>query len=330
MGRIDFTSISRDGLAWLESAAFQRERWLLHAFSTRRGGASAKPAAGLNLGFTGRDTRARVETNRRRFLRALGARGYSLASLRQIHSAHVFYVTREASGELKYRPSGLPRGAAVPDGPPAGDALVTDQPGILLTVRVADCLPVLLADPGHRVVAAVHAGWRGALARVISKTAGEMRRLFGSDPRKCLAALGPSIRACCYEVGEEVVETFAGRFARAEIFFRRAAPLTAALEDRYPLLFLSARPPGHEPARRRVAFLDLVAVAREELLDAGFLPRRIHVADFCTACRTDLFFSHRKEGQDTGRLMGVMGIRPEARQGRSARGGRRVLHARQA
>ena len=187
---------------------------------------------------------------------------------------------------------------------------MTAEPGLLLSIRIADCLPVLLVDPQRRVVAAVHAGWRGALARVIEKAVGDMRWAFGSDPQELIAALGPSIRACCYQVGEEVVQSFRGSFAHAGRFFRPLPKRPHAATDRYSILFLSSYPPGHAPEHIPAARLDLIAVAQDQLSSAGVKPAHVHVADFCTACRSDLFFSHRKEGADTGRQAAVIGIRP--------------------
>jgi YfiH family protein len=313
LGRQAFKIVSSGGLAWLESLRLSKLPWLVHAFSTRRGGRSRSPCAGLNLGFTEWDRRKQVELNRRRFLTQIDAPGFALASLRQIHSALAFVVARDGAGQLKYRPSGVALADRAATGPPAGDGLMTAEAGILLTVRIADCLPVLLVDTERRVVAAVHAGWRGALARVIEKAVGDMRRVFGSDPRRLIAALGPSIRACCYEVGEEVVEAFHGRFARAGQFFRMPPPRPEAATDHRSIPFLSAYPPGHAPEHVPVAHLDLVAVALDQLSTAGVNLSNALVADYCTACRTDLFFSHRKEGGRTGRQMAVIGIRPGKR-----------------
>jgi len=146
----------------------------------------------------------------------------------------------------------------------------------------------------------------------VEKTAGVMRRLFDSDPKRVVAALGPSIRACCYEVGEEVVSAFSGVFVNGEKFFRytvreHSSGVPAA---RSPILPLSSPPPGHGPEAHLVPHLDLVAAVRDQLQRAGIRPSNVLVADACTACRTDLFFSHRKEGKGTGRTMAVIGIRP--------------------
>jgi hypothetical protein len=287
----------------------------LHAFSTRRGGLSNAPTAGLNLGFTEPDIRAQVEENRKRFFENLGASRFSLATVRQVHSAQVYLAARGVSGKLEYHLCGHPAPEPACDRPPAGDALLTNQPGILLSVRTADCLPILLADARRRAVAAIHAGWRGALKRIVEKTVGEMRRLFASRPGDLLAGLGPSIRACCYEVGEEVVEAFCGQFVHGETFFHKMLPAhpSAARREQNPHLFPSSAPPGHGSEAARTAHFDLVAVAREQLLSAGLCASSIQVTDACTSCRTDLFYSHRKEGSRTGRMMAVIGIQPRVR-----------------
>ena len=179
-------------------------------------------------------------------------------------------------------------------------------------MRVADCFPILLVDPRRRAVAAVHAGWRGTLARIAEKTVGVMRQIFESNPGDLRAAVGPGIGACCFEVGEEVVAAICGRFVKGEQYIRVPPPRVPAdtLAAKYPLLFLSKRPPGHLDDRSPAAHLDLVAATKDQLQSAGLRASNIHAAEFCTACRTDLFFSHRKEGARTGRMMAVIGIRP--------------------
>lgn len=309
-----FTFVSRRGLSWLECSRLSKLPWLVHAFSTRRGGAGKGPAAGLDLGLVPPDesaAAASLRENRRRFFERLGTRDFSLAEVRQVHSAVIYQVAFGSSGKLVYYPSGLP--LPLPGRHrPKGDALLTAEPGLLLCARSADCLQILLVDTRHRAVAAVHAGWRGALARVVEKTVQEVRRLFGSQPRDLVAAIGPSIRACCYEVGEEVLDAFCGGFPNGEKFFRKPERKDFAragtLADRAS--FLANHSPAHSPPRQSTAHLDLVAVARDQLRSAGMPPSNIEAAPFCTACRTDLFFSHRKEGSRTGRMMAVIGIRP--------------------
>ena len=309
--RQPFKIVSHGELAWLESQQLSTLPWLVHAFSTRRGGVSRAPCAGLNLGFTASDQRDRVEDNRRHFFSRLAGNDFELASVRQVHSSHSFVVTRHASGQADYQLPGS-ESQALPADPPAGDGMVTAEPGLLLTIRIADCMPLLLVDPRQRVVAAVHAGWRGALARILEKAVGDMRRAFTCDPGKLIVALGPSIRACCYDVGEEVVDAFHGSFAQADSFFQKLPNAPEARSDRHTILFLTDYPPGHAPEHAPAARLDLAAVARHQLASAGVDPANISVADYCTSCRTDLFFSHRREGGGTGRQVAAIGIKPSS------------------
>lgn len=311
MAQQGFKTVARGGLKHIEASRLAGEKWLLHGFSTRINGLSRSPAAGLNLGFIEGDQRKNVERNRERFLRALGAGKYPLAELDQIHSTIVYEVVRGKRGKLEYRPSGYAKPPGSRSGRPTGDALLTREAGVLLSVRAADCMPVLLADPRQRAVAAIHAGWRGALAGAVEKTVGEMVRIFGSRPADLLAAVGPSIRACCYQVGDEVVNAFCGRFPDSENFFQPAPHdrVEEEISRRFPLLFLSRRPPGHGPESEPAMHLNLAAVARHQLQRAGLSKAKIQVTDLCTACRTDLFFSHRKKNGRTGRMMAVIGIR---------------------
>jgi polyphenol oxidase len=320
--------VSRNGLTWLESIALSRFRWLAHGFSTRLGPPSADPGADpqrhneFNLGLTAGAQPRLVEQNRRLFAATLGE-FQVIASLHQIHSALVYQVASTASGRaedvhllLDYRPGGWPlpptrqdgyNNEAALDKDPPGDALVTGETGVLLTVRVADCLPVLIADRRLRLVAAIHAGWRGALARIVEKTVGEMHRIFNSKPGDLVASLGPCIGPCCYEVGDEVVEAFTGRFAGAGSFLHKP-PETDKLPDRYAVLFYHQAPPGHKRPRSKM-HLDLAAAARAQLIAAGLEPSAIHGTSYCTACRGDLFFSHRRDGARAGRMMAAIGLR---------------------
>jgi purine-nucleoside/S-methyl-5'-thioadenosine phosphorylase / adenosine deaminase len=307
-----FRLISKGGLKWLACAAWGRESWAVHAFSTRLGTRGGALARGLNLGYTPGESRARVERNRAAFFKTIGARDFELAEIHQVHSTLIYRVRRGKHGAIEYLPSGYPAGEG--QGPPQGDALMTDEPGILLAVRTADCVPVLLLDSKRRAVAAIHAGWKGMLGGIVEKTAGEMRRQFGSRPGDIFAAVGPSIGACCYEVGEEVAEHFRGGFADGECFvvspeLEEDSGGSAQKRAPYPPPFLSKAPPGHGPDPAPRPHLDLVAAARYQLLRAGVLSSRIAVAGLCTATRTDLFFSYRKEGNHTGRMMAVIGIR---------------------
>jgi YfiH family protein len=284
------------GVELLESPLLAGLPWLAHGFSSRWGGVSQAYGGGtLNLAVTKEDSRTAVERNRELLLASLDAPGgggsWHLVTLRQIHSSIVW----QAEG------NGSDGGSRV------GDGLVTERPGVLLGIKTADCLPVLLADVGRRAVGAFHAGWRGTAARIVEKGVGEMRRRFGTDPRDIRAAIGPGIHACCYEVGEEVRDVFQSQFPYWDALFTEPAS-DDEIRRKYPLLFLNMRAPGHgEPPSK--LHLDLVEANRRQLLAAGVLEKHINVFSLCTACRTDLLFSHRAEQGKTGRMLAVIGIR---------------------
>jgi polyphenol oxidase len=281
------------GLQIVESRALAKLPWLVHGFSTRPGGESVlKDARVLNLGYTDWDERAHVAANRAKFSSAISARGMFLIALRQFHS-DVIHIATSTDGE-----------------PPKADATVTRTAGLLLGVQTADCVPILLADTRLRVVAAIHAGWRGTLARIAVKTLGRMRMEFGTRPRDVVAALGPAIRRCCYEVGSDVARSFAAQFPAAAEWFDGPFDQLAYGEDPLWLPWLTMMPPGHVPPPPRTQ-LDLRASNRWQLIDAGVPQSQIDVSDLCTACRTDLLFSYRREGAGTGRMMAMIGIRKE-------------------
>jgi YfiH family protein len=303
-----FSIKSRGGLKWLEASNLNRFPWVIQAFSTRVGSATRVSPKGLDLRHADLSPGSSQGKNRRKFLRVLGAESFALSSVHQIHSAEIL-VVEDAHGHLNYLPSGYRYNLAVNGRRISGDGLLTALPGILLTVRTADCIPILLLDSRRRIVGAIHAGWRGALKRIVEKTIGEMRRIFGSRPQDLFVALGPSIRACCYEVGDEVVDAFCGTFVNGEDFFQKISGSGERHVTVSGMSFLSMAPPGHASRKGSHFRLDLVAVVKSQLKSAGVPHTRIQVADFCTSCRTDLFFSYRKEGSSTGRMMAVIGIR---------------------
>ncbi|HYL83511.1 MAG TPA: peptidoglycan editing factor PgeF [Candidatus Angelobacter sp.] len=284
-----WTEHSAGGLRILQAAAFARIPWLVHGFSTRPGGVSDLDGEKvLNLGFAEWDTRENVSENRRRFQSALAAEDSTLVALKQIHSDVVQCF--EAS----------------PNHPCRGDASATNRAGLLLGVHTADCVPILMVDPKKRAVAAVHAGWRGTLQRIVTKAIGKMSMQFGTKPSDLLAAIGPAIGGCCYEVGTEVAIEFHSQFSNASEWFDELR----TGDEPNPLQWLNMAPPGHQPPPKNV-LLDLRKANREKLLEAGLREQNIFSSDLCTACRRDLLFSYRKEGPRTGRLMAVIGITPE-------------------
>jgi polyphenol oxidase len=283
----------------LRNRPLARIPWLCHGFSTRLGGVSRVYGGhALNLGFTPPDGRSAVERNRAAFLGKLGAlrsgRRWPLITLRQLHSDWIHCVTDVPPQQL------------------AGDGLISATPGLLLAIQTADCLPIILIDTKRRAVGAFHAGWRGTLLRIAEKGVGEMRGCFGSQGRDLKAAIGPAIHGCCYQVGSEVREQFESQFAYATQLFREIKESEPSRE-KYPLLFLSARSPGHSPLPHKL-FLDLVEANRRQLMAAGVPANHISASRLCTSCRNDLLFSHRAEKGASGRMMGVVGIRPSRQQ----------------
>jgi YfiH family protein len=217
-----------------------------------------------------------------------GKKLWPLVTIRQIHSDLIHCVDEP------------------PKKPLVGDGLITCMPGILLAIQTADCLPVILVDTKQRAVGVFHAGWRGTVKRIVEKGVGEMRRWFGTVPKDIKAAIGPGIHACCYDVGAEVRQQFESQFAYAEDLFRETKE-SDPVREKYPLLFLSARAPGHSELPTKI-FLDLVEANRSQLIDADVSPKNISASPLCTACRLDLLFSYRAEKGVTGRMMGVAGI----------------------
>lgn len=270
--------------------------WLLHGFSTRLGGVSRAFALDnrhgeLNLGFTPSDEAGNVEKNRERLIRAVAgrAKNVSLVTLKQIHSS----LIREVEG--------------VPAATLKGDALLTRRAGLLLGIQTADCVPVLVADMRLRVVAAFHAGWRGTLARIVENGIGRMRAELGSRMRDLTAAIGPAIGQCCYAVGEDLRFEFESQFAYADSLFREVYD-SDPIREKYPMLFLTARAPGHSNIGPGL-HLDLAEANRRQLLDAGVAEKAIHLLDVCTACHPKQFFSHRAQQGFTGRMMSVIGVK---------------------
>jgi hypothetical protein len=283
----DWTERTQRGVVAVQAAAFNKLPWLVHGFSTRPGGVSEVDGEKvLNLGAVEWDKRENVEENRKRFQSTVGASDLDFVSLHQIHSDVVRIFDATPGKQCK------------------GDALATKRAGLLLGVRTADCSPVLVVDPKKRVVAAIHAGWRGTLARIVAKTIGQMQMEFGSEPKDLLAAIGPTIGGCCYEVGTEVAADFSAKFSNASEFFDELR----TGDEPNPLQWLNMMPPGHQPPPKKV-LLDLKKANRLQLLEAGVREGNIFVSELCTSCDVGRLFSYRKEGATSGRLLAVVGMR---------------------
>lgn len=249
-----------------------------NAFSTRPGGVSSLPSDDLNLVYRD-DTKDNVNENRRRFLEALGRSSAPLITARQTHSDKITMIEDKVSAMKEE---------------PLSDALISDRPDIFVGIKTADCLPVLIGDPKTGFFAAIHAGWRGTLQRIVEKTVNKMVSEQKINASNCLAALGPAACGKCYEVGKDVADSFKQEFPGAD-------------------QFLSLNP------RSGKFHLDSQGANRLQLISCGLQEGRIFSAPRCTMEENDLFFSFRKEGQPVaggqprpmGRQLAVIGHFPE-------------------
>lgn len=255
------------------------------AFTTRRGGVSRGHLAQCNLGLAVGDDPEAVLANRRLALDGVGLPLASVVAAEQVHGDRVARVGRSEAGR-----GATARETAIP----GVDALITDEARLTLMIGCADCVPVYLLAPERPAIGLAHAGWRGTVGRIAAKTVRAMTEAFGSRPEAMLAAVGPSIGPCCYEVDEPV----AGPVRRA---FGQAADGLLIPQDR--------------PGRWR---LDLWEANRLTLLGAGLRPENIGVAGLCTACHQDRFFSHRASDGRAGRMAALLALRPEGGSGAGA------------
>lgn len=240
---------------------------VIQAVFTRKGGVSPKPWATLNLGGTVGDSRENVIENRRRIFEALGIEVASIFDVWQVHSDRVLFSD-------KPRPLDQPHEKA--------DAIVTNNPSVTLFMRFADCVPVLLYDPVHRVIGLIHAGWKGTVQKIASKTVRFMMENFGTKPVDILAGIGPSIGVDHYiireDVAREVQESFGGK----------AGQILQATNG--------------------VIHFDLWSANEILLREVGV--KSIQVAQQCTACDLERWFSHRAEQGNTGRFAALIKLKP--------------------
>lgn len=257
----------RDGIKVLVCKPLE-DAGFVNGFSTRVGGVSDFPKDSLNLAGFDEDSAENIYENRRRFLNVFDGQ-FALATAWQVHSDGVKIVRTDEdirNSEERF------------------DALVSDRKGTLVGVKTADCVPILLADPATGSFGAVHAGWKGTAAGIVTRAIEKLASEFGAKAENLVAAIGPSASCDNYEVGSDVIERFRASFANHEKYF-------------------SATSPGH-------ALVDLKSANRDLLISAGVDPANISVTSLCTMVRTDLFFSYRVEKKEfgkTGRLLSVIG-----------------------
>ncbi|WP_270172177.1 peptidoglycan editing factor PgeF [Paenibacillus sp. SYP-B4298] len=263
------------------SAWMGRYKGLTAGFTGRAGGYSGAPWSTLNMGLHVGDEPSDVVRNREAVSKALGWQPEAWTCAEQVHGAAVHVVTAGERG----------RGRAVREDAVAdADALITNEPDILLASLYADCVPLYFYDPVRRVVGLAHAGWRGTVQEIARLTVEAMRQHFGSRPSELVAAIGPAIGACCYEVDEAVIS--------------KVEPLLQELRTDGATLAEDTLVPS-EQGRARI---NLKEINRQIMIKAGILPTSIELSQMCTGCRTDLFFSHRMEQGGTGRMASWIGM----------------------
>ena len=251
-----------------------------HAFSTREGGVSTlEHTKSLNLAFGRGDSDEVVLKNLEIFAEAVGIDPHGIISVPQIHSDIIYKVGRADVGEGYYKRANIRE----------GDGYITDEKGITLGVKAADCVPILFeAEKGGKVVAvgAVHAGWRGSVAGIAAKCVRMLCEEYGVVPKDIRAEIGPCIHKCCYEVGQDLREAVENRLG-GEVADLFVVPSTC-VEDKY--------------------FCDLVGLNRHLLLDAGIIPENLEIIDLCTCCHPDLFFSHRFSKGKRGTMLNIISL----------------------
>jgi YfiH family protein len=236
--------------------ALERMGGIRHAFTTRQNGLGRRSKG------------AKMSDDWNAVATAFGINTFRVVTVDQVHGENIVKVD-----ELNYREVRTVH----------ADAMITDVPGLAIGVETADCVPVLLFDPAHQAVAAVHAGWRSTVKKIVQKAINRMSEEFGSEPSRMIAAIGPAIGPECYEVDEPVMDPVREAFSFWE---EVTAPRGG---DRWSL--------------------DLVKANRTELMQIGLLDKNIHSAGLCTSCRKDLFYSYRAEGR-TGRMLSVIMLKP--------------------
>lgn len=262
------------GITYYQFDNLSQHANVVHGVFARTGGISKGPFASLNAGFLAGDSVDTVNDNRRLICEALDIDYLSLVVTRQVHGhnvATIDAITHVQQPEEWYYLL------------PPSDAMITMARERYMMMTFADCVPLLFYDPVRQVAGIAHGGWRGTVNRVAQHTIEAMVRELGSTASDIIAAIGPAIGPCCYEVGDEVIATARKAFANADEFL--------------------------VPGPKGSVHFDLWEANRWQLLQAGIASDHVETAGMCTACGTDTFFSHRAERGQTGRFGVLIGLR---------------------
>ncbi len=260
-----------DSVPYLTFNSLSEIKFINHAFSTRLGGVSTGDFASMNLAFNRGDDPHNVTENYKRICKSAGFDFDSLTASAQDHHTFVRAVTKSNRGTGIYKPRDLN----------SVDALVTDEKGVTLVTYYADCTPIFFVDTAKKAIGLAHAGWRGTVGRIAEKTVKKMSELYKTDPADIVAAVGPAISACCYEVDLPCAENFLN------------------LKDLDSSKFVFPKENGKY-------MIDLLETNRQMLTLAGVKPESITVSDVCTSCNSDLLWSHRASKGRRGTMCAFM------------------------
>jgi YfiH family protein len=261
----EYSIENKNGVAFIRFHHLDECKFLVHSFSTRQGGVSPQPYDSMNLGFTTEDDENNLLSNRKLFTEAIGLPGTEIKQILDL-----------VHGNLVLNYDEIPKGKII-----QADGVVTNRKNIPLITTFADCIPILIADPVSKAVGVVHAGWRGTFARIASKAVEKMQKDFGSKPENILAAIGPGIGRCCFEVDQFVNDSFISEF-----FYWKDLTLQISNNNKWKI--------------------DLHKLNERILIQSGLPNKNIVTANLCTSCRKDLFFSYRRDGQKSGRLAAII------------------------
>ncbi|MEI7637020.1 MAG: peptidoglycan editing factor PgeF [Syntrophus sp. (in: bacteria)] len=260
--------VKQGNIEYFDAAAWRAYPFLTHAFCTRRGGVSEGAFASLNMSLKEGDTDENISKNWDMVATAFGVSRRNFFQVHQVHGDRILTIDDAESQTFDSQDLDY-------------DAIITNRPGLALCMKTADCVPVLMVDTEKRIVAAVHAGWRGSALNISGKVLRLLSERYGTRPQDVQAAIGPAIGACCYEVDATVHEAMEFHPARDKIFDLPSGPGTGMGKWK----------------------LNLPLANRYQLQELGVPGENIHDAYLCTSCASELFYSHRKEGGITGRLL---------------------------
>lgn len=267
----NFIRQAEQGIVYYTIPSFTETGLVIHGFSGKQGGVSQGSYESLNVSILTQDKLENVLENRSRFARVLGITLAEMVGAHQVHEDRIYRVTALDRGRGSEEPSSVI---------PATDALMTNEPGLALTAFFADCVPVFFLDPIHKAIAVAHAGWKGTVAKIAAKTVKAMQEAYKTNPDQLLVAVGPSIGPCHYEVDAPVIAKFQSAFPEQE-----------------QQILSPADKASH-------AQLNLWQANAIQLQDIGIPAKNITIAELCTFCYQDEFFSHR--GGMAGRQAAVL------------------------